>query len=64
LNFLRRWWYARLRRIDLDILWPSCKEQARDLDMARAAFACHAFNDEAWMFLGEDTVIEEIGKLR
>ncbi len=53
---LWRWpiglWYARCRSIDLQILWPTCREHARDLTHAKAAFANHAFNDRAWLFLG------------
>ena len=39
------YWWARQRAIDLEILWPICKENARDLDHAKAAFAMHAFDD-------------------
>lgn len=46
-------WYSRLRSIDIKILWPICKEKARDLDSAKAAFAVHAFNDVPWKFIGE-----------
>ena len=56
-------WYARLRRIDLDILWPTCREQAPDLDHARAAFAVHAFHGRAWLWLGEDEIIRQIDRL-
>ena len=45
-------WYARCRKIDIRILWPSCLKQARDLNHARAAFATHAFHDPAWLVLG------------
>lgn len=51
------------RQIDLDILWPVCKEQAPDLDHAKAAFAVHAFNDEAWRPLGEDEIKRRIDAL-
>lgn len=48
---------ARRRSIDLRILWPTCVECADgDLVRAKAAFAVHAFNDDAWMCLGEDEV--------
>jgi hypothetical protein len=56
-------WYARLRRIDLVLLWPSCRDQARDLDHAKAAFAVHAFKDPAWLFLGHDKIVEIIDGL-
>jgi hypothetical protein len=46
-------WCASRRRIDLKILWPSCKEAAGgDLDHARALFAVHAYSDPAWNVLG------------
>lgn len=64
MNWLRGIWYARLRRIDLQILWPCCKKQAGDLDRARAAFAVHAFADRAWAFLGEDQIFRIVGGLK
>jgi hypothetical protein len=57
------WYDARRRRIDLEILWPSCKAQARDLDHAKAAFAVHAFNDDAWLSLSEDEIKRRIEEL-
>ena len=64
LRKLQAWWYARCRKIDMEVLWPSCKAQARDLDHAKAAFAIHAFNNPAWMFLGRDAVRRFIDDLR
>jgi hypothetical protein len=71
-SFLRNWWRRRQRAIDLEILWPKCKHEARlkyddpsvALDVARAAFAMHAFNDEAWLALGEAEMISLIGELK
>lgn len=60
---LRAWWRARVRRLDLEILWPLCRAGARDIDYARAAFAIHAFNDPAWRELGEDELIAFIDRL-
>ena len=60
---LRKWWYARCRRIDLDILWPICLRGANDLDHALAAFAIHCFSDPAWLELGEDELIRRIDVL-
>ena len=51
-----RFIHAPRRKIDLDILWPVCREQAPDLDHAKAAFAVHAFNDRAWTVLGDDEI--------
>jgi hypothetical protein len=61
--FIMRWWYARMRRIDLEILWPTCKREAGDLDHAKAAFAVHAFNDNAWLSLGQDELMAAIDEL-
>ena len=63
IRWLTALWYARLRNIDMQVLWPSCLAQARDLDHAKAAFAVHAFNDPAWMFLGRDAVYRAIDGL-
>ncbi len=62
-RWLKSAWYARLRRIDMKILWPECANQASDLDHAKAAFAVHAFNDPAWQILGEDRIKEFIDSL-
>ncbi len=57
IRWLLNWWHKRQRAIDLQILWPSCREVAQgNLDAARAAFAVHAFQDEAWLCLGEDEI--------
>ena len=63
LGWLRSRWYARLRKIDLDILWPSCRDQASSLDQARAAFAFHALHDPAWRHLGEPEALRIIDGL-
>jgi hypothetical protein len=64
LRWIRNWWWARQRAIDLATLWPQCKQLALNMDLARAAFAHHAFNDPAWIdFYGEDRLIEVIGEL-
>lgn len=64
IRWLQGLWYARCRKTDLEVLWPTCVEQARDLDHAKAAFAVHAFNDPAWMFLGRDAVRRFIDDLQ
>jgi hypothetical protein len=56
-------WHARLRHIDTEILWPSCRDQASDLDHAKDAFAAHAFHDHAWASLGEAEVYRIIDGL-
>ena len=60
---IKDWWPARQRAIDLQILWPACKEGTSDLNYARAAFATHVFHDPAWLRLGEDKIIRIIGEL-
>lgn len=57
------WWNARRRAIDLDVLWPACKTHTRSLDHAKATFALHAFNDPAWLCLGEDEIRRQIERL-
>lgn len=61
--WLRGWWNRRRRKIDLEILWPQCRKLAQDLDHAKAAFAMHAFNDDAWSDLTEDEIVTIIGDL-
>lgn len=56
-------WYERMRRIDMEILWPACVRQAPDLEHAKAAFASHVFHDEAWLVLGHDQIVELIDTL-
>ncbi len=63
IRFIQRWWWARKRAIDLKLLWPECKRQARNLEDARYAFAIHAINDPAWVREYEDRLHEEIAKL-
>ena len=63
MKWIYKLWFARLRRIDLKILWPVCKQKAIDLDHAKAAFTLHAFNDEAWKFLGHDEIVKRIDAL-
>lgn len=60
---LRTWWRARRRKLDLEILWPVCKEEASSLDYAKAAFAVHAYNDPAWRDFNEDELIAFIDRL-
>ena len=63
MRWLMNWWHQRQRAIDLRILWPVCKENAQDLDHARAAFAYHAFHDQAWVCLGDREIERRIGEL-
>ena len=63
MRWLFNFWYRRQRAIDLEFLWPSCRDQAPDLARARAAFALHAVQDRAWMALGEDEIARRIARL-
>jgi hypothetical protein len=47
-RFFRSLWRQRRRRIDLDVLWPVCKANAKSLEAAKFAFAAHVHNDPAW----------------
>jgi hypothetical protein len=51
---LLAWWHARQRAIDIEILWPACRDQAPDLMHAREVFYVHAMCDEAWRSLGHE----------
>lgn len=57
-------WHRQQRRIDLQILWPVCKKQANDIEHAKALFACHAFNDNAWLILGDEGIKKVIDELQ
>jgi hypothetical protein len=62
-RWIADWWHALQRRIDMEILWPVCCEQARDLDHAKAAFCFHVFRDPAWLCLDEQFVLDFIDRL-
>ena len=63
MRWLINLWRQRQRSIDLRILWPVCKEQADDLEHAKAAFAMHAFHDPAWVCLGDEEIKRRIDGL-
>lgn len=52
MQILIRWWLRYWRKgqraADLKFLWPACKEIALTLDLAKAAFALHVYEDPAW----------------
>ena len=64
INWFTKLWYARLRRIDMNILWPTCKKLSPSLDQAKAIFALHAYNDPAWQYLGESSIYNIIDNLQ
>ncbi|HEX5426638.1 MAG TPA: hypothetical protein VFW94_24210 [Candidatus Acidoferrales bacterium] len=64
LKWLREKWYAKVRQTDLKLIWPACRKHAADLDHAKAAFSIHAFQDKAWLALGEDGIKSFIDALK
>jgi hypothetical protein len=64
---LRRLWDAYRRKLDIQLLWPSCKKRAAevgsDIEVAREAFLLHALMDPAWVRLGEDEIRRQIREL-
>lgn len=64
MRWLRDWWWARQRKIDIAILWPCCKEVAFDVTQARQAFMQHALRDPAWIehygYNGLEHAVEEL----
>ena len=63
MKWLMNLWYARLRKLDLQLLWPECLKQAGSLTKAKAAFASHAYNDPAWLWLGDKALYMAIEDL-
>jgi hypothetical protein len=62
-HWARAQWYERLRRIDEQVLWPSMRNQATDIEMARDAFMLHALHDEAWLALGMEELQRRVERL-
>lgn len=60
---IRDMYNERRRRIDVEVLWPSCRDQAESLEYARAAFSLHAHSDPAWLRLGHDEIVRRIEAL-
>jgi hypothetical protein len=63
-GFIRRWWWARQRAIDIRILWPQIKAQTATLGAAHLVFFTHATFDKAWVMEFKDQTWNEIRKLR
>ena len=63
MRWLMGLWYAHCRRLDVQLLWPSCKAGATSLDYAKCAFALHAVNDRAWQVLGGDEIVRRVDAL-
>lgn len=45
---LGRLWRKSQRETDILILWPACKEQAKDIQNARGVFFAHCAIDPVW----------------
>lgn len=60
---IRALWNRRRRKIDIQILWPLCRDGAGDLENARDAFAMHAMNDSAWSDLTGEEIYAIIMRL-
>ena len=63
LRWLRDWWHARQRALDVQLLWPGCRRHAPDINVARAIFATHALSDPAWLALGPEEMARRIAAL-
>ncbi len=62
-KWIMEWWHKRQRRIDIDILWPICKNYASSIDKAREVFLFHTDLDPAWDDISLDERISIINKL-
>lgn len=45
---IREWWYARMRRIDLDALLPAIVESAANICIGMEAWRMHVMADRSW----------------
>lgn len=53
ITWIVRRWHQRQRQLDIDILWPACRNGTADISIAREAFLWHAANEPAWQALSE-----------
>jgi hypothetical protein len=63
IKWLLNKWHARLRRIDIEVLWPICKDKTSSIQEARKVFLFHIFLDNAWRELGGDEIYRIVGGL-
>ena len=50
--------------MDLNYLWPACKETADTLEQAKAVFAMHALRDAPWIkYYGKEGLLDFIDRL-
>ena len=59
-----QWWRRRQRSLDLQLLWPSIREQAPSLEVAREAFSLHVAVDPAWQDVGPAELGRIVGGLK
>lgn len=52
-RWLRECYHARLRKIDIEVLWPACREESKSLADAKLAFLRHTEKDFAWRALSD-----------
>jgi hypothetical protein len=64
MRWLLKWWHRRQRDIDIQMLWPSFKNQAADMTRARTAFECHTSRDRAWLCLSDEEYYKIIDNLK
>jgi hypothetical protein len=65
IEWLQRLWWKRQRAIDVAILWPAMKREARDdLDIAHQGFMVHAVMCPCWRREYGDKLWAEVQKLR
>ncbi len=57
-------WWERQRNTDLNILWPACKAQTPDVEVAKVMFTLHAIQEPAWIeFYGKEKLIDFVDTL-
>lgn len=56
-------WRKRQRDLDIEILWPVCKQECLCLADARRAFFYHCCMDPAWFEVEDNVIINYINEL-
>ena len=62
-NCFAHYFGKRARTIDLEILWPSIKAAAGDLESARSLFKAYVFKDSSWLMLSKEEIHEILESL-
>lgn len=63
MRIIMQHWQDRQRQVDIEVLWPACERNSRDVDCARRAFTIHALNDPAWTVLGSVEILRQVALL-